>query len=330
MLRDKMIGILMGGVSAEREISLASGEAVYKALCKRGYNVQRLLVDNDVDEVLRQAEVGVVFNALHGRYGEDGCVQGLLELRGIPYTGSGVLASALAMNKFKAKDLFRLYNLPTPPYYVLRREQMLDLGEIHDAFGFPVVVKPAGEGSSVGVSIARDMRELRRACGKAFSLDQTILVERYIPGQEVHVGILNGRALGAIGIIPHNDFFDYESKYTAGHAHFQMPARLSPQRYRGVLNQALRAHEALGCTGATRVDMIVSDLGNEYILEINTLPGLTAQSVLPRIASHAGVGYEDLVVEVLENAKLHTAVRTSVVSLDPEEKNVTNERAASA
>lgn len=322
MLRDKTIGILMGGVSAEREISLASGEAAYIALCKRGYDAQRLVVDNDVDKTLRQTKVDAVFNALHGRFGEDGCVQGLLELRGIPYTGSGVLASALAMNKFKAKDLFRLYNLPTPPYYVLRSEQMLDLGEIHDAFGFPVVVKPAGEGSSVGVSIARDMRELRRACGKAFALDQTILVERYIPGQEVHVGILNGRALGAIGIIPHGDFFDYESKYTAGHAHFQMPARLSPQRYRGVLNQALRAHEALGCTGATRVDMIVSDLGNEYVLEINALPGLTAHSVLPRIASHAGLSYEDLVVEILEGATVHSPVRKPVVDLGIQEKEL--------
>ncbi|MFH1131739.1 MAG: D-alanine--D-alanine ligase [Pseudomonadota bacterium] len=298
------MGVLMGGLSAERDISLESGQAVYDALRKRDYNVVRLYADENLDQTLRQEPVDVVFNALHGRYGEDGCVQGLLEIRGIPYTGSGVMSSALAMNKIKAKELFRLHNLPTPSYYTITSSEFHKLEEKHDSFGFPVVVKPAGEGSSIGVSLASDFEQLHKACGVAFRLDEVVLVERHIRGEEVHVGILNGRALGAIGIIPHNDFFDYEAKYTAGHAHYHLPARLSPERYRGVLTQAVRAHQALGCVGATRVDMIVSDLGNEYILEVNTLPGLTSRSLLPRLAKHAGISFEDLVEEILAGAQL--------------------------
>jgi D-alanine-D-alanine ligase len=305
MLNLKKIGVMMGGLSAEREISLQSGEAVYGALKERGYNALRIFVDRDIDLLLRQMKVDVVFNALHGRYGEDGCIQGLLEMLGIPYTGSGVLASSLAMHKVKAKEIFRLHNLPTPPYYVLARERFVNLEEVHGAFGFPVVVKPAGEGSSVGVGLANDVEELEEACEDALRFDDAVLVERYIPGKEVHVGVLGGQALGAIEVCPRRrQIFDYQAKYTPGHADFFLPARLSPERYRGILTQAQRAHQALGCDGATRVNMIVSELGNEYILEVNTLPGLTPNSLLPRIAAHAGLGFGDLVVSLLEDATL--------------------------
>lgn len=310
MLRDQRIGVLMGGLSAERDISMISGEAVLGALRARGYQAEGLIADAQVDRVLRAAAVDVVFLALHGRWGEDGCVQGLLELIGIPYTGSGVLASALAMNKVKAKEIFRLHNLPTPPYYVLPADQLDQLAALHGSFGFPVVVKPAGEGSSLGVSLANDLEELRTACQHAAQLDQCLLVERYITGKEVCVGILNGRALGAMGIVSHNPLFDFEAKYTAGHAHYQVPAKLSAERYRGVLTQAQRAHQALGCSGATRVDMIVSDLGNEYILEVNTLPGLTPRSLLPRLAEHAGLSYDALIEEILSSAALRTGARS--------------------
>ena len=304
MLRLKKVGVLMGGLSAEREISIKSGEAVYAALKERGYQVQRLYVDRDIDMVLRQADVDLVFNALHGRYGEDGCIQGLLELMGIPYTGSGVLASALSMHKVKAKELFRLHNLPTPPYYVLDRESFVDLEGAHGAFGFPVIVKPTGEGSSVGISVARNLDELEAACQEAFQFDESLLVERFIKGREVHVGILANKALGAIEVVPDSAIFDYKSKYSDGHAEFHLPPRISQERLRGALTQALHAHQALGCTGATRVNMIISDLGNEYLLEANTLPGLTPRSLLPRIAEHAGLPFGDLVEAIMLDAGL--------------------------
>jgi D-alanine-D-alanine ligase len=307
MLAAKKIGVLMGGLSAEREISLQSGENVYRALINRGHDAVRIFVDRDVDLVLRQTNVDLVFNALHGRYGEDGCIQGLLEILGIPYTGSSVLASSLAMHKIKAKELFRLHNLPTPPYYVLTRERFVSLEEVHGAFGFPVVVKPAGEGSSVGVSLAEDLDELEQSCEDALRFDDVVLVERFITGKEVHVGIVAGKALGAIEVEPRgNKIFDYHAKYVPGHADYYLPARLSPERYRGILTQALRAHQALGCSGASRVNMIVSDLGNEYILEVNTLPGLTVNSLLPKIAAHAGMSFIELVEAILADARLHT------------------------
>jgi len=307
MIATKKIGVLMGGLSAEREISLQSGENVYRALMDRGHHAVRIFVDRDIDLVLRQTSVDVVFNALHGRYGEDGCIQGLLEILGIPYTGSSVLASSLAMHKIKAKELFRLHNLPTPPYYVLTRDRFVCLEEVHGAFGFPVVVKPASEGSSVGVSLAEDLDQLEGACEDALRFDDVVLVERFITGKEVHVGIVGGKALGAIEIAPRDSkIFDYQAKYVPGHADYFLPARLSPERTRGILTQALRAHQALGCSGASRVNMIVSDLGNEYILEVNTVPGLTPNSLLPKIADHAGVSFIDLLEAILAEARLHT------------------------
>ena len=304
MLRLKKVGVLMGGLSAEREISIKSGEAVYAALKERGYQVTRLFVDRDIDMVLRQSQVDLVFNALHGRYGEDGCIQGLLELMGIPYTGSGVLASSLSMHKVKAKELFRLHNLPTPPYYVLDREAFVDLEEAHGAFGFPVIVKPTCEGSSVGISVARDLEELEASCQEAFRFDESLLVERYIKGREVHVGILAHKPLGAIEVVPDRAFFDYQSKYADGKAEFHLPPRISAERLRGAMTQAVRAHQALGCTGATRVNMIISDLGNEYLLEVNTLPGLTPRSLLPRIAESAGLSFGGLVEAIMLDAGL--------------------------
>jgi D-alanine-D-alanine ligase len=304
LMRGRKIGVLCGGLSAEREVSLRTGEAICAALVDRGHDAERVFVDRDLDLVLRQARIDVAFLALHGRWGEDGCVQGLLELLGIPYTGSDVLSSALAMNKVKAKEVFRLHNLPTPPYHVLTRPEIESLREIHGAFGFPAVVKPSGEGSSVGVAIARDHAELEAACEAALRFDDEVLVERFVDGKEVSVAILSDRALGGIEIVPRQGFYDYSAKYTAGRSDYHMPARLSPERYRGVLTQALGAHRALGCAGATRVDMIVSDRGNEYVLEVNTIPGMTPTSLLPKIAHHAGLSFGDLVEEILGGARL--------------------------
>lgn len=298
------VGVLLGGLGSEREISLKTGEAVAEALSARGHDVRRIYVDRDLDRVLRQNPVDVAFNALHGPYGEDGCVQGLLELMGIPYTGSGVLASALAMDKLKSKELFRLYNVPTPPYYVIDADRLDELEEMHGSFGFPVFVKPRRAGSSVGAGRAADMDELRARLVDAAQFDDSILVERFVAGREVAVGLLDGRALGGIEIVPKGKFYDYRSKYQAGQSEYHFPARLTPTRYKGILNIAERAAACLGVTGAARADLLVTEGENEYVLEVNALPGLTPTSLLPKIAAGAGYDFGDLCEAILERATL--------------------------
>lgn len=306
-MKDKRIGVLLGGLGSEREISLKSGEAVAKVLTERGYDVQRVYVDRDLDRVLRQNPIDVAFIALHGPYGEDGCVQGMLELMGIPYTGSGVLASALAMDKLKSKELFRLYNVPTPPYYVIEADRLGELEEVHGSFGFPVFVKPRRAGSSVGAGRANDLAELRARCEDAAQFDGSILVERFVAGREVTVGLLDGQALGALEIAPKGSFYDYRSKYQVGQSEHYFPARLSPTRYKGVLKIAERAAACLGVTGAARVDLLVTDGENEYVLEVNTLPGMTPTSLLPKIAAGAGYDFGDLCEAILARAGLGAA-----------------------
>jgi D-alanine-D-alanine ligase len=302
MHKHSRIGVLMGGLSSEKSVSLETGEAVLHALLERGYDALPIYVDRDLDLAIRQAGIDAAFIALHGRYGEDGCVQGLLETLGIAYTGSGVLASALAMNKVKAKEIFRLHNLPTPSYYVMSIDDEADILSCHGDFGFPVVVKPVNEGSSVGVAIVDTPEELVDACERAFCFDDQVLVERHVEGMEISVGIVGDAAMGAVEIEPASDFYDYGAKYTARTTRYHVPPRVSQERYLGVLRQALRAHRALGCSGASRVDMIVSATGNEYVLEVNSLPGLTPQSLLPKIAHAAGLEFEDLVEVILDDA----------------------------
>ena len=313
MAGQRKIGVLMGGLSAERDVSLRTGEAILTALTDRGHDAWPLFVDRDVDLVLRQARIDVAFLALHGRYGEDGCIQGMLELLGIPYTGSGVLASALAMNKAKAKEVFRLNNLPTAAGYVFdgsgrqlasEDASSLDVTAEHGSFGFPVIVKPAGEGSSLGVSVARDELELESSVEQALRFDDEVLVERLIEGKEISVGILDGQALGAVEIVPRKGFYDFRTKHTPGRSDLHLTARLSPERYRSALRLGVMAYEVLGCEGAGRVDLIVSERGNEVILEVNTLPDLAPTSLFPKIAASAGVGFEELIEEILRGARL--------------------------
>jgi len=341
-MQSRKIGVLLGGMSSEREVSLRTGEAVLAALRERGHRAVPIYVDRDVDVALRQEQIEVAFIALHGRWGEDGCIQGLLEMLGIPYTGSDVLASALAMHKVKAKELFRLHNLPTPAYYTVTGAQLADgpeetpddedprdatrggvnvaalprqrgresplwinaLAAIHGDFGFPCVVKPVREGSSVGVSICRDPADLHPAVERALRFDDEILVERFIAGREISVAVLGDRAIGAVEIAPRDGFYDYANKYVRGATDYYVPPRVSPERYRGLLTQALRAHLALGCSGATRVDMMLSEAGNEFILEVNTLPGLTPTSLLPKIADAAGISFGELCEMMLAGAAL--------------------------
>jgi D-alanine-D-alanine ligase len=305
-MQSRKIGVLLGGLSSERDVSLRTGEAVLVALRERGHDAVPIYVDRDVDVALRQERIDVAFVALHGRWGEDGSIQGMLEMLGIPYTGSDVLASALAMHKGRAKELFRLNNLPTPAYYTLTAGDAHDLTSVHGDFGFPCVVKPMCEGSSVGVAICKSFEELVPAVERALCFDDEILIERFVSGKEVSVAILDDRALGAVEIAPRDGFYDYGNKYTRGATDYFVPPRISPERYRGVMAQALRAHTALGCRGATRVDMIVSDSGNEFVLEVNTVPGLTPTSLLPKIADAAGISFGELCELMLFGADLAT------------------------
>ena len=331
MLITKRVGVLMGGTSGEREVSLNSGCAVAEALERLGHDVVPVVLGESMDafRTISAADIDVAFLSLHGRLGEDGCVQGLLELMGIPYTGSNVLASALAMDKLKAKEMFRLHNVPTPPYYVLDAAQADDLEEVHGNFGFPVVVKPRREGSSLGVTRVDSPSELRAAVVNALQYDTSLLVERFVAGKEIAVGILDGRVLGAIEIEPRGGFYDYEAKYTPGLTEYHMPARLPPTRYRGILHLAERAAAALETQGAVRVDLLVTEGQNEYVLEVNTLPGMTPTSLLPKIAAAAGFDFDSLCAAILERATLHTgiprhdrAVEESLVTAAPEESEL--------
>jgi len=298
----KRIAVLMGGLSAEREVSLKSGAAVHKALVARGYDSVAIDMGRDLAQVLIREKVEIAFICLHGRYGEDGAVQGLLEVIGIPYTGSGVLASAMAMNKIFAKKVFQSWGLTVAPYRVVRRGEEPDLGTL--GFPLPVVVKPSQEGSSVGVSIVRRPEDLRPALDAAFAYDEEILVEEFIKGREIQVGILEELALGAIEIVPKKEFYDYEAKYTAGMAEHILPAPLPPELYRQVLKLGEEAHNALGCSGYSRVDFLVTEQEECYLLEVNTLPGMTALSLLPEIARGAGIVFEELVEKILISASL--------------------------
>lgn len=310
------VGVVMGGTSNEREVSLRSGQAVIAALEDLGHDVVGIDLASGMDalSLLSEAEMDVAFLALHGKHGEDGCVQGVLEMLGIPYTGSGLLSSALCMDKLKAKELMRLHNILTPPYYVVERAFASDVDELHGSFGFPVVVKPRREGSSVGVALANNLSELSQALETALLFDDSILVERFVRGAEVAVAVLDGRVLGAIEIAPASELYDYNAKYESKETQYFLPARISETRLKGVLNLAHRAIEALDVRGAARVDMIVTESSNEYVLETNTLPGMTESSLLPKIAAQAGYDFPALCQSILDCARLDSGMGMRTVA----------------
>ncbi len=301
-LKTKKIGVLLGGMSAEREVSLKSGAAVLDALQSQGYHAVGIDVGGDVGLIMLALGVEVAFVCLHGRYGEDGTVQGLLELLKIPYTGSGVLASALAMDKGFAKQIFAANSLLVAPYLVCRRGERIDLATV--PFGLPLVVKPTREGSSVGVSIVREAAQFEPALAAAFHYDDVVLVEQFIKGREIQVGILEDRAIGTIEIVPKNEFYDYEAKYTAGMAEHICPAPLPSELSAKLMAAGALAHRALDCSGYSRVDFLVTESGDCYLLEVNTLPGMTALSLLPEIAQSTGISFPDLVERIVLSAAL--------------------------
>lgn len=293
------IAVLKGGLSAERDVSLSSGAAVEKALQSLGYTVTAIDVGHDVALKLAEAKPDVVFNALHGRYGEDGTIQGLLELMQIPYTHSGVLASALAMDKPMARRVFQQVGLRCAEGKVVTKTEMLE-GE---PMKRPYVVKPLNEGSSVGVTIVSDGDAAFDASNWTFG--EAVLVEQYIPGREIQVAVLDKEPLGAIEIKPLGKFYDYEAKYTDGKAAHLMPAPMDIERYREVMALALDAHDALGCRGLTRSDFRFDEDGDGefYILEVNTQPGMTPLSLAPEIAAHCGISFAQLCDRLVKGAR---------------------------
>lgn len=296
MTAARHVAVVMGGWSAEREVSLVSGAAVAKALRECGFHVTEIDVDRDVAARLAEVRPDVVFNALHGRFGEDGTIQGLLEMMGLPYTHSGVLASAVAMDKPVAKHLFADAGIACAEGVVTTRRALLQ-GE---PMARPYVVKPLNEGSSVGVHIVQPGDNWTAGDGDP---DARVLVERYIPGREIQVAVMDGRALGAIEIRPKSGFYDYAAKYTAGLAEHLMPAPLDADAYAQVLDLAERAHKALGCRGVTRSDFRYDEgEGRFYILETNTQPGMTPLSLVPEIAAHKGITFAELVSWLIEDA----------------------------
>jgi len=299
----KHVAVLMGGWSSEREVSLTSGRACAKALREEGFKVTEIDVGRDLGAKLATLKPDVAFNALHGPYGEDGTVQGLLEILGIPYTHSGVLASALAMNKPMAKDVWRNHGLPMADGRVVHRSAF-SAGPV---MAHPYVIKPLNEGSSVGVHIVFNGDNYQPQDDSSWHFGEHVLVEQYIPGREIQIAVMGDRVLGAIEIRAHGRFYDYEAKYTDGKATHLMPAPLPQATYDHVCALALKAHQTLGCRGVTRSDWRYDDTKGEgtgkfYLLEINTQPGMTPLSLVPEIAAHQGITFGKLVRWMVEDA----------------------------
>ncbi len=294
----------MGGKSAEREVSLNTGRDISRALQAKGYKCTPIDVGEDIVERLAQEQIDVVFVALHGKWGEDGAIQGLLEVLGIPYTGSGVLASALAMNKLASKKVFAYHKIPSPPFYYWEARSKKTLSLRDTGLKLPVVVKPCAEGSSVGVSIVSKSEAWKTALQQASKFGPDVIIEAFIPGREIQVGIFDDRVLGTVEVRPKEEFYDYKAKYTPGRSEYDVPAPLEETVEKEVREIALKAHRSLGCEGVSRVDFRLDPEGNVFILEVNTIPGMTATSLVPKIAKEAGISYEELAEKILLGAGL--------------------------
>ncbi|MFZ1920882.1 MAG: D-alanine--D-alanine ligase [Xanthobacteraceae bacterium] len=298
----KHVAVLMGGWSAEREVSLRSGKACADALTRRGYRVTPVDVGRDVAAVLSAAQPDAALNVLHGRPGEDGTLQGLLEILDIPYSHSGVLASAVAMQKHYAKALFRAAEVPVAEDRVVSR---FEAAKSH-VMAPPYVIKPVAEGSSVGVFIvtAEHRNPPQELYREDWAFGDTVMVERYIPGKELTCAVVGDRALDVIEIVPTTRFYDYEAKYAAGGSRHLLPAPILPNVYQDVRRLSLVAHSALGCRGVSRADFRYDDRGTGKLicLEVNTQPGMTETSLVPELAAYAGITFDELVQWMVEDA----------------------------
>jgi len=296
------VGVLLGGKSAEREVSLKSGSMVLAALKSRGVDAHAFDPKDRSLDALAAERFERVFIALHGRYGEDGTMQGALELLSIPYTGSGVLASALAMDKWRTKLLWQAAGVPTPPYAMLDRET--DFRSVVGRLGLPIMVKPANEGSSIGMSKVRRAEDLEEAFAKAVNYDDMVIAEKFIEGTELTGGILGDMALPLIRLETPRDFYDYEAKYLADDTRYLIPCGLAVDKEREVQALGLAAFRALGCRGWGRVDLMLDREGRPWFLEVNTSPGMTDHSLVPMAARHAGIPFDELCVRILAMATL--------------------------
>jgi len=302
------IGVISGGISSEREISLLTGKNIYQSLLESGYN--SLFIDLKDDFYSKLKEINLAFLAVHGRYGEDGTAQGLLELMKIPYTGSGVLASAIAINKVMSKKILIYENIPTPEYIELNSASGEGLKEmvsvIEKKFDYPIIVKPKSEGSTIGVNIVQKKDQLKHAVKEAIKYDNKILVEEYIKGRELTVSIIGREpvALPIIEIKPKSGFYDYKSKYTKNMTQYIVPAELEKKIADRISEMALKCHKVVGCSGISRVDFMLDDNGNAYVFELNTMPGMTATSLVPKAAKAAGIDFALLVEIILDSASL--------------------------
>ena len=295
---------MMGGLSREREISLRTGKAILKALIEKGYTACPIDVGQDIAETLVKKKIECAFLALHGRFGEDGTIQGMLELMRIPYTGSGVLASALALHKIMAKKFFLYEKIPTPPFEVFQREEIEKDSLRTVSLPMPLVVKPAREGSTIGVSIVRKEEELVPALKEAGRYDDEILIEKFMGGSEITVGILEDIPLPIVEIVPKSGFYDYHSKYTKGETQYIIPARIPREKYLYAQEIGLKAFKVLGCSGFARVDLMTDEEGSPFVIDVNTMPGMTEMSLLPKAAEFAGIQFGDLVERILLGASL--------------------------
>lgn len=302
------VGVLMGGMSTERDISLKSGQAVFDALFEKGYNVVKIDVGKDSCENITREKIDIAFISLHGKYGEDGAIQGLLEMLGIPYTGSDILSSAISINKVLSKRIFKLNKIPTPAFKVFTKDCIVQgkrLKYLCKGLGPLLIVKPNSQGSTIGVSLVSSVSnttDLAEAVKLALKYDNTVLIEKFIKGRELAVGVLNNRALPVIEIKPKHKIYDYEAKYTKGMTEYITPAKLTNALQKKVSDMALKAFNILGCSGASRVDIMLDMKNRPYVLEVNTIPGMTETSLLPKAALCAGISFSELVEEILNTA----------------------------
>lgn len=294
------VGVLMGGSSAERDISLKTGQSICESLRRRRYTVTPIDVDASLPQQLRAKKISVAFLALHGLGGEDGSVQGLLEVMNIPYTGSGISASAVCMDKGLTRVVLQAAGIPVPAGEILWAPEIPSRPP--SKLGWPVVVKPCTEGSSIGVSVVKKSTEWRRAVSKAFRYGQQVVVEKYISGREVAVGVLGATIFPGVEVVAPGGLYDFRAKYGKAATRYFCPAPLSTRLQRLLRELSAQAYQALGCRGAARVDFRIHSNGRPYILELNTIPGMTERSLLPMAAAQQGMTYDDLVEAMLHAA----------------------------
>ena len=308
MTKKECIAVVMGGPSEEREISFMTGNAVVQALQEKGYDVVAVDLDPaSLPQQLAACGATVVFNAVHGLYGEDGRMQGILEMINMPYTGSGVLSSALSMDKAYSKRMFQAQNIPTPKcIFAVANEKKDTVQEILEKFSLPVVVKPAAQGSSIGVEIVKNQAELAAAIAEAFSYGQEIVIEEFIKGQEIAAGVLETLEgivpMPLVLIEPHSGAYDYKSKYTKGATVYTVPAPLTNEVTQKIQEVALAAYKALGCRGVARADILLTATGEALVLEMNSVPGMTSTSLIPKAAAAMNITFPDLCEQILRTA----------------------------